>query len=297
MTGMIETSRAEVMLAEARNRLELATGPIAKARAMAAAVVAARTIVGQHIDEFVELGGTQIGFAIDDKTKYTKAQIADCVTQALVCGDSIVGNEWAIIGGRYYRQLAGWESAFGRIPGAPITTYRIGSVEHVTEPTYDATTRRGTPGVAKVEAAIEFAVRGEIISVEYRDNTSSGGFDERLLIRVNKGMGDDGVIGKAKARLMKALYRQWRGESRLSPSADDGEAIESTVVVAAGPPAASAEVRPEVEPGSIQEYHQRAMAAKTHDELMAISAEYRFEGPAIEKGNALYLYHKKRLNA
>ena len=297
MTAMIETSKAELMLAEARNRLELATGPIAKARAMAAAVVAARAIVGQHIDEFVELGGTQIGFAIDDKSRYTKAQIADCVTQALVCGDSIVGNEWAMIGGRYYRQLAGWEAAFSRIPNSTVPTYRIGSVEHVTAAEYDAKAQRNVPGIAKVEAAIEFAVRGEIITVEYRDNTQSGGFDERLLIRVNKGMTDDAVIGKAKARLMKSLWRQYRGESRLSPSADDGDVIDSTVVVAAKPPAASVEVRPEVEPGTIEEYERRAAATKTVAELQAISAEYEFDELARNKANTLYSQHKKRLTA
>lgn len=295
MNGMIEHTEAERKLAACQQRLESATGAIGRAVAMAAAIRTAKAIVDANIDEFMALAGTPLGFAVDKPGGYSKEQIGACVMAALVNGDSPIGNEWAIIGGRYYRQLAGWESAFNRVPNSTVPIYRIGNVETITQPTWDDKTQRAVLGIAKVEATIEFTVRGEIFSVQFLDNTQSGGLDERLLIRVNKGMGDDAIIGKAKARLMKALYRQYRGESRQSPADDD--VIDSTATVE---PARVIEARPEPEAksklSSVDEFERRLASCKSVQEMLTQGADFEFANKDDDKqARAIWSRRKKEL--
>lgn len=295
MNGMIEHTEAERKLAACQQRLESATGAIGRAVAMAAAIRTAKAIVDANIDEFMALAGTPLGFAVDKPGGYSKEQIGACVMAALVNGDSPIGNEWAIIGGRYYRQLAGWESAFNRVPNSTVPIYRIGNVETITQPTWDDKTQRAVLGIAKVEATIEFTVRGEIFSVQFLDNTQSGGLDERLLIRVNKGMGDDAIIGKAKARLMKALYRQYRGESRQSPADDD--VIDSTATVEPVR-AIEAEPKPETKSklNSVDEFERRLSACKSVQEMMVEGADFEFASKADDaKARTIWARRKKEL--
>ena len=295
MNGMIEHTEAERKLTACQQRLDAATGAIGRAVAMAAAIRTAKAIVDANIDEFMALAGTPLGFAVDKPGGYTKEQIGACVMAALVNGDSPIGNEWAIIGGRYYRQLAGWESAFSRIPNSTVPIYRIGNVETITQPTWDDKAQRAILGIAKVEATIEFAVRGEIYSAEFRDYTATGGLDERLLIRVNKGMGDDAIIGKAKARLMKALYRQYRGESRQSPSEDD--VIDSTATVE---PTKVIESKPEPKTkgklNSVDEFERRLATCKSVQEMMIEGSDFEFSNKDDDaKARAIWARRKKEV--
>ena len=82
--------------------------------------------------------------------------------------------------------------------------------------------------MARVEAVATCQRDGVEVRVEFRDRRAGGGMDERIAIRVNRGMGEDAIIGKARCKTLKALWREAMGQAAGPVGAEDDEPIDAT---------------------------------------------------------------------
>jgi hypothetical protein len=297
----VRQSDQETKLAAIRTQIANATGQIERVVAIAQGLRMCREIVNQNLPVFKELAGSQLGFAIDRPDKTTDAQYVDAISQALLEGDSITGNHFAIIGGRYYRQVGGWEAKWARIADeAP--EVRLGTIEITQQPGW--ADGKGVPGMARVEAEGSVSVNGELYEVAYRDCRAIGehGMDQRLVIRVNNNMGEDAILGKARARILKALWRIYSGERAPSATEDDGPAGESVTITVEPRTAAAEESPPAIEagPSKLERFTEAVKSAQDTTALLAVTAPFTWtdsDGEDRAKARELYAAKKKALGA
>jgi hypothetical protein len=281
-----------------QQNIEQAGDAIERAMAVAKGLRYCRDMVASQLAVFKDLAGSQMGFAVDRPDRTTDREYIEAISQALLEGASITGNHFAIISGRYYLQLPGWESRWSRIADtAP--DVRLGTIEVTTEPGYNDK-GKATPGIARVEAEGSVSVQGELYEVAYRDlrSTTGGlrlaGMDERLAIRINHGMGEDAVLGKARARILKALWRMRLGERPPAATEDDTPAGE-TVVSVAEPPAIAGPTQP-VEPSKLDRWAMALDEATDQQSLLAASAAFEWtdaDGADRQKARDMYAARKK----
>ncbi|MBK7363035.1 MAG: hypothetical protein IPJ01_12125 [Micavibrio sp.] len=191
------------------------------------------------------MAGLSIGFKTD-RTDYTDEQLVVPVTDALCRGLPITGNCFNVIGGNFYCTLEGWEFLFGNQDVFTFPDLQIGSVEMGEEAKWVAyppelhkkvgdrtITGRSVPGESYVEAIISCAHRGtgEVYELRFVDNRHlPGGMDERLKVPMNRGMHMQSVIGKAKCRAMKALWRHAHAKCRIvDPIGGDQDEDDRTI--------------------------------------------------------------------
>jgi hypothetical protein len=118
--------------------------------------------------------------------------------------------------------------------------------------------------------------------------------DERLAIRINHGMGEDAVLGKARARILKALWRMRLGERPPAATEDDTPAGE-TVVSVAEPPAIAGPTQP-AEPSKLDRWAMALDEATDRQSLLAASAAFEWtdaDGPDRDKARDMYAARKK----
>ena len=224
---LIDAGEIEKRLAGYRKIMGRETSLMTRAVHTARAMQIARKYVEQNVRYLVDLQGSELGFLTDKKDgeKYTAAELVDPLTSALVLGVPLVGGCAMVLAKRLYITSPGWEHRFRETEDMSWPEIRIGEIEHIDEPRYvdlpkekqyvhrgQLVKDRSVPGTARVECWAR-VVYGKIEhQVTFFDRRSTeGGMDERLIIKVNRGMTDDAVIGKARARLYKALWRQAMG--------------------------------------------------------------------------------------
>jgi hypothetical protein len=249
----VETTEQESGLIDLESRMEkfrgvLATEPSAMKRAilLAKAVQLATRYVRQHVRDLAALQGSPLGFATDKE--YTPDELVQPLTEAAIRGLPFVGNCVNVIAKRLYIPLEGYEHLFRSDARFTWPLVRLGSVEIVDESRwvdlpkerhYEANGRRVTgrtvPGQARVEIEAECTFEGRPVRISCRDNRATGGLDERVVIRVNSGMGEDAILGKAKRRAYKRLWGEAIGGRGLGVDADDDD---GTLDAAATPAAA-----------------------------------------------------------
>lgn len=236
--GLIEAEKLEHELAECRDVMGAAASGIRRAVAVAKAVGIAKRYVGAVMPSLVELQGSPLGYATDKL--YSSAELVNPLTEAAIVGLPFVGNCVNVISGRLYIPLGGWEHRYKTSECVSWPTVRLGEVEVVEEAHYvdlspekqyeangRKVTSRSVPGMARVEAVATCQRDGVEIRVEFRDNRGTGGLDERIAIRVNRGMGEDAVLGKARCKTLKALWREAMGQAAGIVGAEDDDAIEA----------------------------------------------------------------------
>lgn len=226
---VISVDQAERQLAELRKTSLTLESNIQIGLAQAKMIRLARAIVTQSIDELAELQGSPLGFQCDKA--YTPNELLDPMTEALVRGLPVTGNCFNVISGRLYITLEGWQQLFRDDETISYPEVTIGEIEMIREPEWveipkeaqrmrngRLQTSRAVPGIAKVEAMGSCRVNGEPVTVSFVDRSElAEGIDGRIAIRVNHGMTEDAVQGKARRRVLKALYLQAMGQ------ADDGD--------------------------------------------------------------------------
>lgn len=293
MSALIEAKTEQgKKLAAIQQQIAKAGDVIERAVAIANGLQLCRQLVRDKLELFKSLAGSQLGFAVDNPGKTTDAQYIDAISQALLEGVQPTGNHFAIIAGRYYLQLPGWEARWAKIADeAP--DIRLGTIETISDPRWDENAKRSVPGIARVEAEGFVSVAGQIYEVRYRDNRSAThGMDQRLAIRVNNGMGEDAILGKARARMLKALWRIYNGE-RPPAATEDDTPIGETVVSVAEPPA----IAGPVEPSRLDRWQMDLEAVDAVADLTALSARYgwRDDEPDVAMARQMYAARKKAI--
>ena len=158
--------------------------------------------------DIMALQGCGLGFKTDKV--YDQATVKMCLIEALLLGAYPVGNEFNIIAGRPYLTKEFYTRKLREFPG----------LSFVATPGVPATV--GDKG-ALVPFTITWSLNGRVGTFERLPRKQADGsvVDERIVVRVNSGMGADAIIGKATRKAYKALYDSLSG--RTTP---DGEADE-----------------------------------------------------------------------
>jgi hypothetical protein len=135
------------------------------------------------------LQGSSLGFRTDKDSQggYPEAVVIECATEALLRGLRLTGNEWNIIGGRCYVAQAGCARLVSTYPG-------LTDLEHAP----------GVPVMGNGGAIVEYTMRWKLDGVAM-------GMTRRIPVRVNGGMGMDAVLGKAKRKMLAAVYERLTG--------------------------------------------------------------------------------------
>jgi len=172
----------------------------------------------------MEMMDNPLGFQTDQRdgdgykkqVKYTYEQIADCCIAAMLERYRLCGKEFMIIGGNMMPIKNGKFRKIVEFPGlsdfCPTTTTPLYEFE---ERTAYKKGERETVFVAKVQAFATWKLDGAQHSIGYGD--------DKLVfkIRVNLGMGDDGIVGKALSKLYTRVLMRLTGRS--IPETDDIE--------------------------------------------------------------------------
>ena len=143
--------------------------------------------------------------------------------------------------------------------------------------------------MARVEAVATCQRDGVEVRVEFRDRRAGGGMDERIAIRVNRGMGEDAIIGKARCKTLKALWREAMGQAAGPVGADDDEPIDAT---------AERTTVETVDPNAVTlDKFKRALAdAVDGRALAAVAAEMADKLPEADKAAGRDAYAARRVD-
>ena len=158
------------------------------------------------------LQGTRLGFNTDRKdhaSGYPIPVVRDCFIEATIRGLRAVGNEWNILAGNCYVTLEGLTRLVNEATGG--TYAPIIGLPHT------QLDREGR-GSALIEAHATWEIDGKKDSqhcdpAKEDGKTEAEKMDTRIPVKVNKGMGIDALLGKAKRKL---LSLDW-GQNTKSP--------------------------------------------------------------------------------
>lgn len=204
---------------------EVTGGSFLKTFAVAGAVVSMRRIFQYPEVQNVVLSlmDSPLGYQTDQRDgdgykktiKYTYAQISECCIAAMLEGYRITGKEFAIIGANMMPVKNGKYRRIIEYPGltefSPTTTTPLYEFEE----RISYKKERETIQTAKVQAFATWKVAGTKYSIGFGD--------DKLVfkIKVNAGMGDDGIVGKALSKLYTRVLMRLTGQA--IPETDEYE--------------------------------------------------------------------------
>lgn len=196
--------------AVSKQLLEMAGNEAAKALIIARSIKQFRSLLTDNVmRDIMELQNNPLGFRTDKTDSgYPIAVVRDCVTQAFMRGLRVSGNEFNIIAGNLYVTKEGFERLLAEMDGLANLQIQIGV------PSSD------TNG-ALVPAQASWNYCGQAMSMEWQKGVA----DYRIPIRVNKAMGIDAIMGKAKSKVLRHVYARITGSKLLSEA--DFEDVES----------------------------------------------------------------------
>lgn len=312
----MDVAHVEKRMAEKRELIATTGSTLMKSLYTAEVVAAGMSIVKRHIGVLKNLQGTTTGFVVD--REYSEQELVGPLTDALIMGLPFTDNCINIISKRLYVPLNGWEHRYREQPDMTFPDVRIGSVE-ITEESHfidlpkekwyenngKTVKSRAVPGMSRVEgrASTKITKQNEdgsqtqrLVEVSFRDYSDTpGGMDERIIVRVNAGMGEDAIIGKARRKMYKLLWTAATGQMT-----NDDEELDEPAKTFTVDPTSSREgpQRPlesgtttvetvsfEVEPGSVEDCLERVAKCKTVAAVAAVLSEYGFDGQALERVN------------
>jgi hypothetical protein len=145
---------------------------------------------------------------------YPLPVVRECFIEAVVRGFRPINNEFNIIGGRFYGAKAGFWRQVTEWPGLT-----------------DLELLPSCPILREKEAWVAYEARwrlnGHPVSMAFLADKETGK-DQRLKVKVNAGMGDDAIIGKADRKMLARIYQRLSG----SVYVPDGEVGDTTTVEA-----------------------------------------------------------------
>jgi len=154
------------------------------------------------------LQGTSLGFVTDRDAAggYPAETVRDCMISALMCGVGVAGNQFNIISGKMYITLAGVSRIVYGWPGICF--------------------KEDPPGVPRVEEAgsgalVEMSATWTLNGKHDEMRCvkgANGQVDTRICVRVNKGMGTDAILGKARRKFLARVWTRLLGTGGNSPA-------------------------------------------------------------------------------
>lgn len=173
---------------------------------------------GEFLTSIVEnYKNSPLGFMTDERAedkarnrpavKYKDEQVRDCIIEALLSGLNVSDNEFNVIGGRMYATKGGFAALISR--DKKFSDLKI----DVKIPVYT----KASDG--SFRAAVKFSATWKY------NGMADAMLDHEVPIRVNLGMGDDAVLGKAYRKIYSRIYSQATG----SPLTD-GDATEAVMM-------------------------------------------------------------------
>ena len=164
--------------------------------------------------DIMELQNSPLGFRTDRSDGgYGRDTVRDCVIQAFMRGLRVTGNEINIIAGNLYVTKEEFDRLLAELPGLTNLKIQIG---------VPATAESG----ALVPARAEWVWGGVADAMVWEKEATS---DYRIPIRVNKSMGIDAIIGKAKSKVLRNIYARVSGTKLLVEEDVEVELEESLV--------------------------------------------------------------------
>lgn len=176
-----------------------ASGELAKEIFAAQAMVDLRELLTDDMMRpIMGLMNTQLGFltdrnpnsAWDPKEPYPMAVVRDVFIESRLRGFHVLGNEFNIIGGRFYACVNGFRRR--------LTDGKTFPALAEFSDDYSVPEMRGDSAVVKCSAS--WKMNGVPASVR-----------REFPIRVNKGMGADAILGKAQRKLLKVVHDRVSG--------------------------------------------------------------------------------------
>lgn len=324
--AMIGMGELEARLDKCRGLIDTEPSAMKRTVLIAKAMKIARQYIKANIADLAELQGSTLGFQVD--REYKPEELVDPLTEAAILNLPFVGNCINVLAGRLYVPKAGWEHRFRTLVDCSWPELHIGEIEMTADAVWvdlpeekwyqsngKTIKQRSIPGMAKCECWAKCTFRGVELRVQFLDMSQSGGLDERIAIKVNRGMTEDAVRGKVEARLYKALWRLAMGtgapgtNDSEEQAASDAKTVESQVTATtttAAPPAAvestfKTEATPfaagEPEPGSFDEYSSLMKRAGTIAVAGEIRSRYQFDGELAQRANDVWAGRKAELRA
>jgi hypothetical protein len=168
---------------------------------------------GEVLAIVLELKDSPLGFRTDRPPEskehpYSNDVIRDAALECLLRGGKWVGNEFNVIAGRCYLTKEFFERRLAEL----VDELRI--VEGVPQQ-YN--------GGALVDMRATWIYRGHQDSIECVKGENC---DNRIGVRVNKGMGVDAILGKAKRKLYARIYTRVTGSRWLDQDEPELESAE-----------------------------------------------------------------------
>ena len=190
----------------------------------------------------MKLQNTKLGFRTDLERGYPEPVVRDAVIEATVWGLQCVGNQFNIISGGFYATKEGYTYLLRNMPGLEDMRF-IYHPAVISESSTSGTRKDGTP-YQKIEREGK-----TVVDVSWVYHGVRGMERLEFCIRVNAGMSQDAIMGKAERKAKKWLFE--RLTDRYMP---DGEAEESYEVRSANyevvdVPAAEPVKRQGIKPG------------------------------------------------
>lgn len=206
-------------------------GKFAKAFALAKGIRQLREMItAQMMEDVLPLMNTALGFRTDKDPNrptwnaqagrkeapqpYPMETVKECLIEAVLRGANPVGNEFNIISGQAYMTRQFYQRIVGQIEGVTDVKWMPGTVIIKED------------GEAKVSCMLSWKKDGVVGSI---DRTGRSPETASLQVRLNKGMGLDGAIGKAARKIFKQAYEQITG-SEAAPDGDADEVVVGSVV-------------------------------------------------------------------
>lgn len=163
----------------------------------------------------MKLQNTKLGFRTDLERGYPEPVVRDAVIEATVWGLQCVGNQFNIISGGFYATKEGYTYLLRNMPGLEDMRF-IYHPAVISESSTSGTRKDGTP-YQKIEREGK-----TVVDVSWVYHGVRGMERLEFCIRVNAGMSQDAIMGKAERKAKKWLFE--RLTDRYMP---DGEAEES----------------------------------------------------------------------
>ncbi len=179
-----------------------------------------QALTPEVMKRIMKLQGSRLGFQTDkdDDGGYPETVVRECLIEGLLRGTFPFRNEFNIIAGACYITQEGYRRLVSEIPGLT-----------------DLEEASGVPGPHNGQTCVRYAVRWRYNGVPGQLTDGDGKAGRVFPVRVNKSMGVDAVIGKARRKALKAVYEQVLGSEHSLP---DGDEPEETPAAAAAEPEA-----------------------------------------------------------
>lgn len=254
--AMTTTDNLEMQIASVVDQCSLlnqSAGTFGQLFQMAAGIEQLKAIFTDDVMKHVmSVQGTSLGFLTDkDREKgYSMPIVRDCLITALLNGARPIGNEFNIISGKAYLTKEFFVRILRELEGLNDLTISLGVPELKS-------------GIAMVEASASWTYMGRKESIQF---LADPGRDNRIVVKLNAGMGHDAALGKAERKLRKRIFERITGTTWSGVEEDAGDPADARKVI---------EVQNQSGPDTqlIESFKNRIAEADTIEELEEIKAE------------------------